>query len=1382
LNSIKHNDKKNNNIREELEDEPLATSHRARLKNWFAHLSEEERRSIVSVVDKDFCQLLLNMYEKKCKEGDGLFFDVGGQDLGLALPVNTVSATRSRTSSGGTPHFHKNLTRPRQSSHGSDGKKVIVNNRNIFKSFNNNGKNYKRSEDNDINANNGTDKNEKSVKFFDDYFVGGDLRKRRTPANEDNFCFRRQSHWVDNAIFRCLEADEMLIDAVRLCDTKEYLDTMTLSISLLSNHNNFFRVMKLSSRGAFLSKPCKVVWNLQTKRWEWEVPEWFSSKGYYSLATYVAHKVEQMLWIRYWHHFGLDPRRNPHIDKKYTDHNSDYEKRLHYQNLASKTHLLQFWKQMNHIEKRKILGVIGNIVKEVIKEDQECFSYPQLLSILLELSFKTPESLIKKLNNESQFIEFLYFSPLHRADSRLDFVIRRIGLCIQTEYADKLSKDLILGEQSENMKAYEKKARKKQRKEKLREKKKKEKEKKENALKEKQKQEQERKKRQEELNKFLTSIVNEIIDKAELLSTERKQLQLNARKKEKKTQNKPLGSVSLSDKQIPEDEQDREQKCPKKKRRSRSQTRSTKIRKDETSTSSVSSAPATGTDAPQKKPALRRSHSQSKSTKVKKESTQWDTSMASSSSTHPTSPKDVFNMPSPRIDVGSNNLTNASAHFSSSESASEFSICHSISHPKVSFAATKPKSYPQSPRQGQESQKGREACKVPKASPPAKPLTPDPLSPPFFPLSLQSLPSQSPSSISLSSSPSSSSLQQQYMHHPPDPDRLTQRILESYIEPEQYRQIQAQRRRRSITISKLDLAEHKHLYHSQTDRKDSNEPQIPQFQSLVKSHLVNGLIDTKFPRQAISLRKSAPEAEHSNFYVLQNGTLTPTTPTVHRVSSQSPHSHLRVTSFQPQHVMYHQQENFPSSESPLTLPVATQSDPFIYNPTGDSHSSLSLRNSANNDSGNAINNDNQANVNASLDHSRNLLQQRPMIQPQYYYVPPEQYPHVVPHQQPSIYYQTMWGGEYSWISMLSDHFLQSPTIPSVVYPLEERKETVTEKLHKEILRFVDIVTEKVASHVEEHQETVAKIAALVKKLWPKATIEMYGSVATELALPSSDLDLVIRGVPPFTSFNPIVGDRLDEFSHRTRFGNSMLDPLRLLAGILERQPWVKTGSIQCIETAHIPVIKFQTLGDLPVDISFDDGINYHSGIMARDLVRLFMSKFPELKPLALVLKQFLQQRKLNNSYTGGLSSYCLVLMIVSFLQLYGHRTKTRQNLSKDDSSGGGSGGGKNLGAYLLDFLDLYGNKFDFQHVSISVNYGGAHVVFADQPPAPVSSPLMIVDPFNPQNNIGYNAFFMWKVQRAFSLALESPETLIPSLIEGLEQEERAKHKTDKGIT
>jgi DNA polymerase sigma len=49
-------------------------------------------------------------------------------------------------------------------------------------------------------------------------------------------------------------------------------------------------------------------------------------------------------------------------------------------------------------------------------------------------------------------------------------------------------------------------------------------------------------------------------------------------------------------------------------------------------------------------------------------------------------------------------------------------------------------------------------------------------------------------------------------------------------------------------------------------------------------------------------------------------------------------------------------------------------------------------------------------------------------------------------------------------------------------------------------------------------------------------------------------------------------------------------------------------------------------------------------------VRGLSQQFPQLTPLALVLKQFLKARSLHAAYTGGLSSYCLVLLVVAFLQ------------------------------------------------------------------------------------------------------------------------------------
>lgn len=44
-------------------------------------------------------------------------------------------------------------------------------------------------------------------------------------------------------------------------------------------------------------------------------------------------------------------------------------------------------------------------------------------------------------------------------------------------------------------------------------------------------------------------------------------------------------------------------------------------------------------------------------------------------------------------------------------------------------------------------------------------------------------------------------------------------------------------------------------------------------------------------------------------------------------------------------------------------------------------------------------------------------------------------------------------------------------------------------------------------------------------------------------------------------------------------------------------------------------------------------------------------KYPVLPYLVLVLKQFLLQRDLNEVFTGGIGSYSLFLMAVSFLQV-----------------------------------------------------------------------------------------------------------------------------------
>lgn len=99
----------------------------------------------------------------------------------------------------------------------------------------------------------------------------------------------------------------------------------------------------------------------------------------------------------------------------------------------------------------------------------------------------------------------------------------------------------------------------------------------------------------------------------------------------------------------------------------------------------------------------------------------------------------------------------------------------------------------------------------------------------------------------------------------------------------------------------------------------------------------------------------------------------------------------------------------------------------------------------------------------------------------------------------------------------------------------------------------------------------------------------------------------------------------------------------------------------------------------------------HTGTRTVDVVLRLKEEFPALETLVIILKQFLHEHDLKETFTGGLGSYCLVLMVASFLQIY---------LALCPSSP------SNYGLLLLGFLELYGVKFDFGSTGISLKGTG----------------------------------------------------------------------------
>jgi non-canonical poly(A) RNA polymerase PAPD5/7 len=149
--------------------------------------------------------------------------------------------------------------------------------------------------------------------------------------------------------------------------------------------------------------------------------------------------------------------------------------------------------------------------------------------------------------------------------------------------------------------------------------------------------------------------------------------------------------------------------------------------------------------------------------------------------------------------------------------------------------------------------------------------------------------------------------------------------------------------------------------------------------------------------------------------------------------------------------------------------------------------------------------------------------------------------------------------------------------------------------------------------------------------------------------------------------------------------------LHALANTLKRTRI--TDRVTIIAKAKVPIIKFVTIhGHFPVDIS----INQENGVEVGRVVTGFLSEMPALRALVFVAKAFLSQRSMNEVFSGGLGSYSIVCLAVSFLQMH---PKIRRG--EIDQS-------RNFGVLVMEFFEFYGLYFNYHEVGISLRDGGTY--------------------------------------------------------------------------
>lgn len=223
--------------------------------------------------------------------------------------------------------------------------------------------------------------------------------------------------------------------------------------------------------------------------------------------------------------------------------------------------------------------------------------------------------------------------------------------------------------------------------------------------------------------------------------------------------------------------------------------------------------------------------------------------------------------------------------------------------------------------------------------------------------------------------------------------------------------------------------------------------------------------------------------------------------------------------------------------------------------------------------------------------------------------------------------------------------------------LPHRDEARRTDLHHEIQQFASYITDLNAAGQHIIENVISKLTSIVRLLWDTAELKMFGSYATNLWLPSSDLDLVIIGANSLhhtKSSGKGGSSAISELGRPASMGG-VRSALHWLACELGKRKWVQ--SVRVIHNTKVPVIKLivnmqetKVLVDITYCSDQEESSSHHTGLLSNHLIRHYISVLPELRPLALVLKQLLYEKGLSNTYTGGLSSYCLILMLVAFLQ------------------------------------------------------------------------------------------------------------------------------------
>ena len=219
-------------------------------------------------------------------------------------------------------------------------------------------------------------------------------------------------------------------------------------------------------------------------------------------------------------------------------------------------------------------------------------------------------------------------------------------------------------------------------------------------------------------------------------------------------------------------------------------------------------------------------------------------------------------------------------------------------------------------------------------------------------------------------------------------------------------------------------------------------------------------------------------------------------------------------------------------------------------------------------------------------------------------------------------------------------------------------------------------------------------------------IKSFGSFAAGLYLPTADMDLVALST--------------DYIQRGEKTCCQTKSKIRNMARYLEGAGLCAENTMQPVLFAKVPIIKFtDKRTGIKVDISFEND----SGLKANQTFLEWKRQYPAMPYIVVLIKQMLAMRDLNEVVSGGLGGFSIICLVVSMMQMM------------PDLQSGSLDSQEDLGELLLNFLDLYGNKFDIKRTGITLNPPGYYDKINKPKQRQNSNNLTIIDPNNRDNDI-----------------------------------------------